>query len=379
MHRGAFHDYWADSNCIVLLVVHCKDCDQAVQQARIAVASGAHGILLINQVENDDGSVTTLPVNPDFTRIISAVRRAIGDKPFLGVNCLAMTADVALPLVTNDDCRIDAYWADDARIDEGRGVADQVEAERISSVRSAHSSIKFYFGGVAFKKQRVVAEEDWSKAVALATPFMDVVVTSGTATGVPADINKIIQFRQAADTNALAVGSGVTPENIDKYLPYVDCIIVATGVSKSFHGFDVGKLDKLLCKCRGYPWYAGMMQPRVREPSSDFAWLDPSAIYGDKYAWSALLEDLRAKISHVAGEDSVAALAGVDATGFITGGALSALIGVPFIIIRKANKLCVHTIGVDYVDYSGKTKRLEIRSQSHVSVSAASTGVIVVD
>ncbi|EER03814.1 adenine phosphoribosyltransferase, putative [Perkinsus marinus ATCC 50983] len=155
------------------------------------------------------------------------------------------------------------------------------------------------------------------------------------------------------------VGVGVTPENIDEYLPYVDCIIVATGVSKSLHEFDVGKLDKLLCKCRGYPWYA--------------------AIYGDKYAWSALLEDLRAKISLVVGEDSVSALAGVDATGFITGGALSALIGVPFIIIRKANKLCVHTIGVDYVDYSGKTKRLEIRSPLHVSVSAASTGVIVVD
>ncbi|KAF4672042.1 hypothetical protein FOL47_000982 [Perkinsus chesapeaki] len=381
MHRGAFHDRFGDTSCIVLVVIHCRSTEQAAEQAKIALASGVHGILLINQIEGPEGSVSTLPLESDFIPIILAVRKAVGDKPFLGINCLAVTADKALPILAEllPDCKIDAYWADDARIDERQPSHAQREAYNISEVWSRFPQFGLYFGGVAFKKQREVAADDWARAAWLAAPFMDVITTSGVATGVAAEVEKLIRFRRSAGNSAIAVGSGVTPDNVDSYLPFVDCLIVATGVSKSFHQLDVEKLNSLMVKCRRYPWYASLMQPRTRRPPSEFAWLDPSAIYGDKHGWSALLGDLRSRIQNEVGEHRVAAIAGIDATGFVTGGALSALLGVPFIIMRKADKLCVETVGIDYTDYSGKQKTLEIRTPLMVATDDDRDGVVVVD
>jgi predicted TIM-barrel enzyme len=45
----------------------------------------------------------------------------------------------------------------------------------------------------------------------------------------------------------LAIASGITPENIEKYLPYVDYFLVATGISKTFDEFDPEK-RKLLAQ-----------------------------------------------------------------------------------------------------------------------------------
>jgi len=48
------------------------------------------------------------------------------------------------------------------------------------------------------------------------------------------------------ENGILALASGVTCENVDKFLPYVNCILVATGVCKDFYNFDVVKLRNLI-------------------------------------------------------------------------------------------------------------------------------------
>ena len=59
---------------------------------------------------------------------------------------------------------------------------------------------------------------------------MDVVCTSGVKTGTAPDLDKMKAFKQGCGKDrVLALASGVTPQNVVSFIPYVNCILVATG------------------------------------------------------------------------------------------------------------------------------------------------------
>jgi predicted TIM-barrel enzyme len=237
MNRKQFHELFACHRPVVTPVIHVVDFDQVDRNIRIALSDGAHGIFLINH----DFAI------PPFLPIIHAVRQAFPDL-WLGVNFLAVTGADAFPILGDleaNGCRIDAYWADDARIDERTAL--QKEAEGIADTRRASGWTGLYFGGTAFKKQRPVEPADYEKSARIAAGFMDVVTTSGIATGHEADLGKIRDFRRGAGDHALALASGITPENVDRYKD-VDCLLVATGINREgdFYNIDPARLAKLM-------------------------------------------------------------------------------------------------------------------------------------
>jgi predicted TIM-barrel enzyme len=59
---------------------------------------------------------------------------------------------------------------------------------------------------------------------------MDVITTSGSDTGVAADITKIHLLRQGARSHPIALASGVSPESVEQYLPYVDAFMMASEI-----------------------------------------------------------------------------------------------------------------------------------------------------
>ena len=80
---------------------------------------------------------------------------------------------------------------------------------------------------------------------------MDVVTTSGIATGNAAEISKISTFRSALPDTPIALASGITPENALNYA-MVDCFMVATGINiaDDFYNIDPERLKSLILKCR---------------------------------------------------------------------------------------------------------------------------------
>ena len=159
-----------------------------------------------------------------------------------------MEAFPVLAQLGEQGCRVDAYWADDARIDEKNPADSQTEADEIDRIRSSCGWKGLYFGGTAFKKQREVAAADYGRSASIACEFMDVVTTSGIATGHSADITKVSVFREACNDHPLALASGITPENVTEYLPYVDAVLVATGINikDDFYNIDAAKLQSLM-------------------------------------------------------------------------------------------------------------------------------------
>lgn len=240
MDRRAFKAAFGTEDTTVLSVIHVLDTAQAEHNIRIARDCGCPGAFLIN---HDFEKERLVP-------IVRSVRDTFPDY-WIGINFLAVTGKFAFPILGRlqaEGVRVDGYWADDARIDERRPAEDQPAAQEIDKVRRESGWNGLYIGGTAFKKQREVAPELYARSAQIARNYMDVVVTSGAATGQAADLSKIRIFRENCGEAALGVASGITPENAGKYMPDVDLFMVATGINHEgdFYNIDPARLRNLM-------------------------------------------------------------------------------------------------------------------------------------
>ena len=241
MNRSEFHDLFGDNGPIILPVIHVLDHDQTASNIDILIDAGVSGCFLINHDFDVDR----------FLPIIRSIRTRYPNF-WIGVNFLAVTGRDAFPVLAtlaSQGYQIDSYWADDARIDEREG--QQIEANEIQNIRQQTGWNGLYFGGTAFKKQRDVNPADYAKSAQIASGFMDVVTTSGIATGNAAKLSKVATFRSALPDTPIALASGITPENAADYA-MVDCFMVATGINiaDDFYNIDPAKLSSLILKCR---------------------------------------------------------------------------------------------------------------------------------
>ena len=219
---------------IILPVVHVAEPEQALRNAEIARRQGCDGVFLIRH-EID---------NAELLRIHHQLHGAFPDW-WIGVNCLDLSPSNVFDAITDE---VAGVWVDNAMIDERASL--QVKAEAIRAARERSGWQGLYFGGVAFKYQRYV--EDVGRAARLAVGYVDVVTTSGPATGESADRVKIQTMRATLGDVPLAIASGTTPENVGGYLDIADCFLVATGISKSWLQFDEERVREFVKRVRTY-------------------------------------------------------------------------------------------------------------------------------
>ena len=240
MQRSDFLQYFDSSGPVILPVIHVVEETQTATNIDHLVDAGLKGCFLINH---------DFDIDP-FLPIIETIRSRYPDV-WIGVNFLAITGLKAFPILAELGSRgfgIDAYWADDARIDESSDI--QPEADAIAATRRECGWDGLYFGGTAFKKQRPVDPKDYPRAAAIAGRHMDVVTTSGIATGHSADLGKLADFRNALPDRPIALASGITPDNAADY-GMVDCFMVATGINyeNDFYNIDPARLSRLVDVC----------------------------------------------------------------------------------------------------------------------------------
>jgi len=202
---------------VVLPVIHVVDQEQAERNVGVALDAGADGVFLISHTYEND----------DLIRIASSIKDYLPEF-FVGLNLLGERTLQAY--YSAEEAGVDGVWVDNPEdVDiKSRGL--------------------LYFGGVAFKTQPHVRDEDLAQLVKRAAPNMDVVCTSGPRTGVAEDVRRLrIMSEALAGFTPLAVASGVTPQNVWAHLDAgVQAILVATGVSKSFHELDPALLADLV-------------------------------------------------------------------------------------------------------------------------------------
>jgi predicted TIM-barrel enzyme len=219
---------------VVLPVIHVFSERQALRNASIAHDAGADGIFLINH------SISS----KELIEIHTALSGVFADW-WIGVNCLDLNPETTFAHIR---AQVDGVWVDNALIQECQ--TQQPAAEKALESQRRYGWKGLYFGGVAFKYQRQVS--DLRMAAAIARSYMDVVTTSGPGTGKAAHVEKIRTMKEALGDCPLAIASGITPANVCDYLPYSDCYLVATGLSKNFEELDYQLATRLVETVRSY-------------------------------------------------------------------------------------------------------------------------------
>ena len=221
------------SSPVLLPVVHPIGRDEALTAIRIAHDLGVPGVFLIDQGMHE-------------REVLQLVREVRDLYPtlWIGMNLLSRAPADALITVLDACGFIDGIWSDNAGIDE-RG-SEHPRAEAFVTARHAASWQGLYFGGVAFKYQREIASAELGRAGTAAVPYMDVICTSGPGTGYAADVEKVRALRAGIGDHAMALASGVTPQNVRSYLPYVQAFLVGTGIEQRIGVLDPVKIEALM-------------------------------------------------------------------------------------------------------------------------------------
>lgn len=152
-------------------------------------------------------------------------------KNYLGVNFL-QTQLTDLPTKLHD---IDAVWIDDIKLRN-----DRIGFESLQLFLPIHAWPGAIFGSVGFKYQEIV--KDYDSAVSSASQVSDVLVTSGSATGVAVDLQHLHKIVNRSK-KPVGVASGVDISNIRQTA--CDYYLVHTSIVDKNNRLDGEKICKL--------------------------------------------------------------------------------------------------------------------------------------
>lgn len=203
-------------------VIHVRSWGQVSDNIQIAEKAGADGIWLICHG------------NGNFSDLLKIFYQAKENFPSLwfGLNFLDMHSLEAMSLVPSE---CDGLWTDNAEVFSSR-------AMKVSEIQRLRKWPGRYFGGVQFKYQKQFDDIEAAKRAKKAG--LDVLTTSGAATGSAPSIEKIEKLKETFE-GPLAIASGLTPTNV-KNFSVADYFMVATGVSVDFYRICPEKLSRFV-------------------------------------------------------------------------------------------------------------------------------------
>jgi predicted TIM-barrel enzyme len=217
----------------VLPVIHYVDHETTLKQADLAFEAGADGVFLITH--------SSYCCDSDLLRPLITLRQAY-TKKFIGLNLLSANAVEAFKIAR--DVNASGVWIDDPGI-TSNGVTPQGLELHAASKQAPHIEV---YASVAFKYQNPEPNPPAAAHNAVMQGFIP--TTSGAATGVPPDLEKIVAMYKRTQPWGLAVASGMTPDNVVPYVPYLSHILVSTGVSANENHFDYEKLCRFIALVR---------------------------------------------------------------------------------------------------------------------------------
>lgn len=218
----------------VFPVIHHRDAKTSREQADLAFHVGADGVFLISHHGQNDELFT-----------LAHAIKAAHPQLKVGINLLGVSAyDAYLRIAMN---KVDMMWTDTPGV-TSLGTDDGAKRIAMHLINGPRGPV--VYGSVAFKYQPY--EGDPAGAARAAAALGMLPTTSGASTGNAPSVSKARAMSEALGGGPLAVASGMTPENVDDFLPYFTHYLVATGVSLDDYHFDLARLRTFVEKVHGY-------------------------------------------------------------------------------------------------------------------------------
>lgn len=214
----------------LIAVIHYRDDETSLANADIVATAGYDGVCLIHMNGQDDLIENAAVAIKQRHAGLLVITNRLAMHPVDMIN-----RDVALGL--------DGSWADNPGVSSNgiTPLASEIE-DAVLKVRESKPDFLF-FGSVAFKTQP--HDPDPATAAVKAKNLGWIATTSGPATGVAPDEDKLERMKTAIASFDLAVASGITPDNAEVLGEHVDWVLVSTGISDTFYTFDPAKVVAL--------------------------------------------------------------------------------------------------------------------------------------
>jgi predicted TIM-barrel enzyme len=172
-------------------------------------------------------------IKAEHQAILAEVRKQYPDA-VLGVNSLGGNG-VTSAQNTFEICRrhkLQIAWTDFSGVD----LIKEMPEFSLHSIESARAPGVFYVSGVHMKYGTLVdPEKTIEKSALQAMGWVDGVTITGKGTGQPTDPDRARRARAVLGDYPLGAASGVTPENVHTILPYIDYVLVHTGIATPQH------------------------------------------------------------------------------------------------------------------------------------------------
>ena len=199
----------------IIPVIHTIDWNQVKYNLDLCKDNGVDFVFLINHGFGPK-CVETLQTYFNLSKEIYDIK--------IGLNFLQLDTPEAMAIVNSMEIKPDALWVDKSYITPN----DLSKADLIKELND--KSIK-YFGAVAFKYQKQPKKDELQLVCETATNYMDVITTSGAATGVAADLEKIRTIKSYIGNHEMAIASGVDYKNKYIYAEFVDYLLVDSSIT----------------------------------------------------------------------------------------------------------------------------------------------------
>lgn len=226
----------------------------ALAEAKILVENGVDGII----IENFNDSPFLKRVGPETVAAVTYIGKTIQDNfstplgicllqaDSLGSIAIAKTLEAAFIRAT--------YYTETYVVDAGLIDSSAAELQRFRAFLKCQAKV---FADVHIKHGYPLAQRplELSAEDALFRGLADALIITGLKTGGETKVEDVKRVREKLPEAPLIVGSGVTVENVTRYLPYVDGIIVSTGLKKEGKEnevFDPARVSKLMEKVIDY-------------------------------------------------------------------------------------------------------------------------------
>lgn len=236
---------WSEHRCVVIGMLHLPALpgsplnkldlrtitQRMLKDAETLIAGGVNGLMLEN-FGDVPFYTTKVPAHTvaQMTAVAVAVRQRFGQVP-LGINCLrndGMSALSVAHAAGADYIRVNVVSG--ARVTD-QGVIQGIAAELMRLRQTLTAANIKVLADVDVKHSAPlgvgVALEDEVDDV-LERGLADGLVVSGAGTGKATDPAKASRVRKAAPKAPIYIGSGVTAESIESFLPHVSGVIVGT-------------------------------------------------------------------------------------------------------------------------------------------------------
>lgn len=218
-----------------LPVIHVRNDYQTLTNIDRARKATADGVFLIDH---------DTPTSENLLKVYRAVRRNHPDY-WIGLNFLRESALEAVELVGSD---VDGLWTDHAGFDESKP-NPSAEAQRVWTYLCTRRDTKqvkcLYFGGFAFKGRRDV--HDLVGGARQIASYVDIITTSGDATGFAPPLEKLRRIREAtlATMQPIANASGTSIANVNSLMIFCDCFLVASSICRDGDGYNLDERKTL--------------------------------------------------------------------------------------------------------------------------------------